>query len=210
MIIFEHRLNLQSQLSQASYGLEVDIRSQHDTLIVAHDPFQHNQLNLIDVVHHLKNKPVILNVKEEGLVEKLKDYFSSFDEENSFILDESIPFIIKYAKEGFSNFALRVSEIETAESAIKVNNFLVKYNSKIKWIWLDCFTLQAPQKETLIKLKDSGFNICLVSPELHILDRPDEWGEVTKMFQKNIKKSAFHIDAVCTKLPNIWEKFNNK
>ena len=47
-------------------------------------------------------------------------------------------------------------------------------------------------------LKSAGFRICLVSPELHGRDE-----EVAKDYRKEM--THFKIDAVCTKLPNIWK-----
>ena len=52
--------------------------------------------------------------------------------------------------------------------------------------------------ETYEILKNAGFRICLVSPELHGRDI-----DVTKDYRKEM--THFKIDAVCTKLPNIWK-----
>lgn len=204
MIIFEHRVNTEAGLKHSKHGVEIDIRSYGKDLVINHDPFQEKSLKFEKVVNLLKDKKVILNVKEEGLEERLKSIFNLIDQKNSFILDESLPFIIKYAKSGFCNFALRVSDLESVKTVIDVNLFLKKYKSQINWIWLDCFNLRAPSTDLLTELNENQFKICIVSPELHILDKPEDWESALSDFQNKISKDISMINAVCTKLPGAW------
>lgn len=204
MIIYQHRLNTLEEVMSAEYGLEIDIRSKNNELIITHDAFDESFIYLNEVKNALTNKAVIFNVKEEGLEEKLKPIFSLVDQDNSFILDESIPFIVKYCQEGFCNFSIRVSEIETIHSALKIKEFLNESGAEIDWIWLDCFTLKPASYHILETLKSEGFKICVVSPELHIISRPEEWDELIFNFQDTLGGNVQFVDGICTKNPGIW------
>ena len=51
-----------------------------------------------------------------------------------FILDESIPYIRKYAFEEIPNFSLRVSEFESVETAVALSLNLKSHNPYMDWI----------------------------------------------------------------------------
>ena len=146
MIIFEHRLNSRQKIINADHGIEIDLRSSRNGLMLSHDPSIEKNVLLKDIEKHIMGRKVIFNVKEEGLEENLMEYFNEIDRENSFILDETVPYIIKYCKKGFTNFALRVSDLESIETAININEYLSAFDVRIDWIWLDCFNLNAPEK----------------------------------------------------------------
>jgi hypothetical protein len=204
MIIYQHRLNTPEEILHSQYGLEIDIRSNNNKLIVTHDAFYNEFIYLDQIKENLRNKSVIFNVKEEGLEEKLKSTFSVVEQNSSFILDETVPYMIKYCRDGFCKFSIRVSEIETIHSALNINKYLKEFKSKIEWVWVDCFTLKPPSRQTLEALKEEGLNICLVSPELHILSKPNEWKTLISCFQESLGNSVLLIDGVCTKVPKLW------
>ena len=68
-----------------------------------------------------------------------------------------------------------------------------------KWVWVDCFTEFPLTIEMYNKIKKCNLKICLVSPEL-------QNHKVSKIleYKKIIKKNNFYIDAICTKLDNIY------
>ena len=72
----------------------------------------------------------------------------------------------------------------------------------INWIWVDYFTKFPLNKKIATTLNKKKIKICIVSPELvkkiskrQILD-----------FKNYIQKKKIHIDAVCTKKPELWSK----
>ena len=178
--------------------------------MLSHDPSLDKNVLLNDVEKIIVGRKVIFNVKEEGLEESLMEYFNVIDRENSFILDETIPYIIKYCKKGFTNFALRVSDLESIETAININKYLSTFDVRIDWIWLDCFNLNAPDKLVINELKNNNFKICFVSPELHILNNESEWGYVVENYARQLFSYGVVIDAVCTKLTDAWSKIQNE
>jgi len=204
--IIAHRINTISQLKSVpkKFGIELDIRYHEDELVLHHDPFSHHKMQapekFTDFLAAYKCEgPMILNVKTEGVEEKCIELMKQFKIKNWFFLDLSMPFFVKYAKaaasasiEGFGpeNLAVRFSEEEPIEYALS-------FAKKVSWVWVDCFTKMPLDDENYKKLKEAGFKICLVSPELqkHSLDKIAE-------FKKQLIGKK--IDAVCTKRADLW------
>ena len=71
MEIIHHRRNSIKKLKSTfiKYGIEVDIRSNQNDLIINHDPFLEG-VKFSDWHMHFKHKFLIINVKEDGLEEK--------------------------------------------------------------------------------------------------------------------------------------------
>jgi hypothetical protein len=113
-----------------------------------------------------------------------------------FFLDQSIPFLVRLANAGESRSAVRVSEYESIQTAFS-------FSGKIDWVWVDCFSHFPLNKNEALRLKDSGFKLCLVSPELHGVKAD----EVIMQFIDTIKANAINPDAVCTKRPDLWEDY---
>ena len=199
MIIINHRCNTIGKLKKTptKYGIEVDIRTFGNKIIVHHDPFINGE-SFSKWIKYYSHKFLILNVKEEGLEKKLLKIMRLNKIENFFLLDQSFPFLIKTLVKNEKRCALRVSDFESFETALKL---------KIKphWIWLDCF-VQLPLIVKKLKiLKRQSYKICIVSPELHSMSRVKEVSQIIK----KIKKIKFYFDAVCTKKPLLWNELSN-
>jgi hypothetical protein len=203
-----HRVNTLDHLKEISntdYGVEIDIRYHENNLVLHHDPFNHNLNNptlLQDFLanYHLQG-PIILNVKTEGIEQECINLMNKFNIKNWFFLDLSMPYFVKYAllaeKKtilGFNkgNLAVRFSEYEPLEYALA-------FTGKSSWVWVDCFSKMPLNKENYSKLKESGFKICLVSPELqgHDISLIDD-------FKKQLQDNNIQVDAVCSKRVDLW------
>lgn len=208
MVYIAHRINTLSQLKEVSveYGIELDIRYHENKLVLHHDPFHHHEEpkpcifeNILKNWKH--NGPMILNIKTEGIEKECISLMNKYNISNWFFLDLSMPYFAIYAERAYNNeidyftaenLAVRFSEREPIEYALAFQN-------KAKWVWVDCFT-EMPLNENNYKLlKNAGFKICIVSPELqhHSLNRIDEF---------KTKLEGFNIDAVCTKRVDLWER----
>ena len=122
MYIIKHRQNLTHDNihnKNLISGVEIDTRIHQKNLVLSHDPFM-DGIKLKKWVKKYKHELLIVNVKEEGLEEYLIEIFENSKISNYFILDETVPFIIKYCNSGFSKFALRVSKWESLSSALKM------------------------------------------------------------------------------------------
>jgi hypothetical protein len=197
MKIISHRRNTITQLNETpcQYGVEVDIRSQGDSLIIHHDPFVCGE-PFETWLQAYRHGTLILNVKEEGLEPRLIDLMRRACVEDYFFLDQSFPFLIKYAQLGERRCAVRVSQFESIETVLTLAG-------KVQWVWVDYFTRFPLTGEDAKRLQKAGFKLCLVSPELqgHV-----EETELPKLFQL-LRSRDIHAEAVCTKRPDLWGQF---
>jgi hypothetical protein len=195
MIIVSHRINTSEALLKIpnKYGVEIDIRSRDDQLILHHDPFCEGEL-LSDWLKNYKHKLLILNVKEEGLEPQILSLMEKYSIDHFFFLDQSFPFIIKSLNAGEKRTAVRVSEYESIETALQVAG-------NAQWVWVDCFTKFPINQDEALRLKEN-FKICIVSPELQGRSDINEIIQLKNLLREmNLKP-----DAVCTKRSDIWEQ----
>ena len=199
MKLISHRRNTVSELlaTDSKYGIEVDIRSKGDRLIIHHDPFVAGE-SFDEWIDAYRHGTLILNVKEEGLEARLIALMQSKGIADYFFLDQSFPFLVKWSKAGEHRCAVRVSEFESIETALTLAG-------KVDWVWVDCFTRFPLSEHDARSLKDAGFKLCLVSPELQGRDANVEIPHLVSL----LKERNIAADAVCTKRPNLWEEAFN-
>jgi hypothetical protein len=191
--IIAHRRNRLEELhaTPRAYGVEVDIRSMGDRLVIHHDPYVDG--GSFDAwIESYAHGTLILNVKEEGLEERLIALMQAHGIERYFFLDQSFPFLIRTARAGERRCAVRFSEYESIETALAVAPM-------IDWVWVDCFSDDPLSAEQADRLRDAGLKLCLVSPELHGRDQA-----VIAPFRDTLTQRGITADAVCTKRPDLW------
>lgn len=196
MKLIAHRRNTLNELlaTPTKYGVEVDIRSYGDKLVIHHDPFIQGE-SFDSWITAYQHGTLILNVKEEGLEARLVEMMRSKGIEDYFFLDQSFPFLIKWSEAGEHRCAVRVSEFESIETAMTLAG-------KIDWAWVDCFSHFPLSREDARRLKDSGLKLCLVSPELQGRNAKSEIPALAAL----LKEHGIQADAVCTKRPDLWEQ----
>jgi hypothetical protein len=195
MIIVKHRRNTSDQLqeTETAYGIEVDIRSYGNELIIHHDPFADGE-RFDDWVKHYRHRLLILNVKEEGLEDRLIALMNAHGIEDFFFLDQSFPFLVRTTGRGERRCAVRVSEYETIDAALSLAG-------KADWVWVDCFNRFPLDGAQAARLQQAGIRICIASPELHGHTQEDAIPKLQALLQQE----GIHIDAVCTKEPLRWQ-----
>lgn len=195
MIIVAHRRNTQAELQStpARHGVEVDIRTHGDRLIVAHDPFVQGE-DFREWILAYRHALLILNVKEEGLEAALLEIMRERGISQYFFLDQSFPFLVRTARQGEKRCAVRVSEFESVETALALAGL-------VEWVWVDCFTRFPLSADDAEQLRAAGMKLCLVSPELQGRHDPEDVVALRRQLQ------AMHADiaAVCTKYPDRWQ-----
>ena len=119
MHIIRHRRNTIAELAATppSLGVEVDIRSFGDRLVTHHDPFVEGD-RFEEWLGAYGHGTLILNVKEEGLEDRLLELMRRHRIDDFFFLDQSFPFLVRTARRGESRCAVRVSEFEPVETAL--------------------------------------------------------------------------------------------
>jgi hypothetical protein len=193
MKIYKHRVNSKSALEtvEPTFGVEIDLRTKSDALILAHDAFTQGEL-FEDWLSAWRGQPLILNVKEDALEEKILEILNQHGVTDFFFLDQSYPSIRRMISIGITKVATRVSDYEDVATALK---------SGSDWVWLDSFSGSWEYlMEATKAIEENGQKSCLVSPELQRLDS----GAELEGLKTLIRESELPIDAVCTKKPESW------
>lgn len=143
------------------YGIETDIRDCDGELVISHDaPLKLGSVTLSDFLKKYSVsdvKPMLaLNIKADGLHEKLKSALEAYGVVNYFVFDMSVPDTLGYMRLDMP-FAVRLSEFEDGGQLL----------AKAKYVWLDAFESEWYSVELIEKLIAQGKNVAIVSPELH-------------------------------------------
>lgn len=194
MLMIQHRQNTCQQLAKVpeAFGVEIDVRTRRDRLILQHDPFKEGEdfEAWLSDYHHAM---IIVNLKEDGLESAILSLLKANNIENFFFLDQMIPTLVKTVRAGETRCAVRLSEFETIETVLK-------FSGLAEWVWLDSFDRFFHGWESLKILKNRGFKLCVVSPELQQRTDPSEIDDILSLIQHN----EGIIDAVCTKKIEAW------
>jgi hypothetical protein len=195
MIKVLHRINTLDELIKVDelFGVEVDVHAYGEKLVVHHNAFEKGP-ELSDWMGLCGDRFVIFNLKEEGIEDKVIEMAVNNGISNFMLLDLSFPALIRMTIKGESRLAIRVSEYESVKNALLLE-------SKIDWVWLDCFKGFPLSIDEFQMLKRSSFKICLVSPELHGSHR--DKNEISS-FKNILDNNGLVVDAVCTKFPELW------
>jgi hypothetical protein len=143
---------------------------------------------LQEFLKHCDHAFYIVNIKSEGIEFEVLHLLAAYDIENFFLLDCSFPMIVRLARQGESRIAVRVSEFESIQTVLSLAG-------KVQWVWVDVFTKVPVTPPECLILKQAGFKLCLVSPELQgrLVDLPAYRAEI-----------GAEMDMVCTKVPSVW------
>ena len=194
--LYQHRINTVEALLAVppGLGIEFDLRSDGDRVIVTHDPFTTGP-RIEDFFPHVKAKgprPCIFNVKCEGIEPAVQSLARAHGIEDYFFLDLSVPAAVKLAREGERRLAVRYSEYEPAAAVLA-------WAGRAEWVWVDCFTRFPADPEPWAEIA-RHFKICLVSPELQ--GHGVEAIEPDSPLRRPLR--GLHFDAACTKRPDLW------
>ena len=195
MLKILHRINDPKKLAAINpeFGVEMDIHAFGSRLVVHHDAMKTGP-GLEEWLDSYSHKFCIFNIKEEGVEELVRDMVLDRGINDFFMLDLSFPALFKMIRSGESRVAIRVSEYEAVYSALTLAGL-------VDWVWLDVFRGFPINKVDFDALKTAGFQLCLVSPELHGGNRTSD--EIAPM-KARLLEQEICIDAVCTKAPDLW------
>lgn len=195
MKLIAHRKNTLADLhaTDPKHGVEVDIRSEGSRLIMQHDPMVAGE-PFDEWLNAYQHGTLILNVKEEGLEPTLIAMMAAKEITDYFFLDQSFPFLMKWAKASERRCAVRVSEFESIETALTLAG-------QVDWVWVDCFSHFPLTHRDAERLRLADFKLCLVSPELQGRDAERE----IPLLASLLNERDIVAEAVCTKRPDLWE-----
>ena len=143
------------------YGIETDIRDCDGELVISHNPpLKLGGIKLSDFLKLYScskaRSTLALNIKSDGLHEKLKSTLDEYGVTNYFVFDMSVPDTLGYSLLNMP-FAVRLSEFEDASRLL----------AKAKYVWLDAFEGEWYSVELIERLIAQGKHVAIVSPELH-------------------------------------------
>lgn len=192
-----HRINTVNELQKLpkEYGVELDLRDSLDgSIYIQHNPFEPGEdfEEYLEKYHH---GTMILNIKSERIEHKILEMIREYDVKSYFFLDSTFPMVKLLSDCGERNIAVRYSEYEGLDT-------LKNMAGKVDWIWVDTFTKLPLDKSTYNFIKEMGYKICLVSPELQL--QPEK----LVIYAEQIRMEHMRFDAICTKAYNIdkWKK----
>ena len=184
-----------SRALEMGFGVETDIRDCLGNLVISHDMPIGDEMNLstfLSLYNQYKPHNILaLNIKSDGLAQKLKEYLIQYGLSNYFVFDMSIPDTRFYLKENINTF-VRQSDIETIP-------FLY---DEATGLWIDCFFQDFMDHESMKMYLSDEKKICLVSPELH--------GRKHELFWTFLKESNLYEDKniyLCTDYPEDARNF---
>jgi len=193
-LIVAHRRNLPAELAGTprELGIEMDIRSYRDRLVVTHEPFDPG-VDLEEWLDSYAHAFLVANVKEEGLEERVEAALAARGIEEWTYLDQSFPFMVRTLRRGESRCMARVSEYESVQTVLALQ-------PRVPWVWLDSFTGALPPRADLAALAGAGHRVMVVSPELQGRDPESEVAGIRRV----LAEAGLALDAVCTKRPALW------
>ncbi len=197
MLYICHRINTRKELAQVpqEYGVELDLRDDtNGGIYISHEPFIPGE-PFEDYLRDYRGKLMILNVKSERIEEEALRLLDKYGVTSYFFLDSTFPMIYLLSQKGCFNTAIRFSEFEGMDT-------LKSMSGRSEWVWADCFTKMPLDKESYAMIKDMGYKICIVSPELQgQQEKLEEYGSC-------LLENGMIPDAVCTKIYNIdrWKR----
>mgnify|MGYP003624673140 CR=1 FL=1 len=191
MKFIAHRINKVEELIALpkEYGVELDLRDYGNDLVLEHDPFVGGEL-FEDYLKEYEHGLMILNIKSERIEFRVLELLKKYNISDYFFLDSSFPMIHFLALQGEHNCAIRFSEYEGLDTVLAMKG-------RVKWVWVDCFSKLPLDNLSFNILKENGFKLCLVSPELQGRDDDIEY------YKAYLDKEQIEFDLICTKHYNV-------
>ena len=148
---------------ELGFGTETDVRDYKGELVISHDIADENAMSLEKFLSlynkYEGNLPLALNIKADGLQDKLKQALEKYHINNYFVFDMSVPDGLVYLDSKMLTFT-RQSEYEKEPS----------FYEAALGVWLDEFHTHWVSKEIIADHLTHHKQICIVSPDLHRRD----------------------------------------
>tara|TARA_Y100001978_G_C23607595_1_gene391918 strand:+ start:394 stop:999 length:606 start_codon:yes stop_codon:yes gene_type:complete len=194
-----HRINsLEDARSlPKTVGVEFDVHAYGKDLIVAHDPFSQG-IKLNKFLEFNKNRLCAINIKEEGIEREVIQLSQSLGVKDFFLFDVNFPQVFRLGNLYKKHLCIRLSEFEKPK--------LSELKNYCSYLWIDTFKGEFWMSEKeLIHAKSLEYNLCFVSPELHV---PNIKKQI--QFSKKINDNITLLDekdVVCTKDYKIYSTY---
>lgn len=180
------------------YGIETDIRDLGGELVISHDTPAFGSCVTLDQLlqYYVDSKltsKLALNIKSDGLQEKLQKKINEMNVRNYFVFDMSIPDTLGYLKNKMPVF-IRRSELENYP----------ELELKTQGVWLDELTRPWITKTVVCETLAEFPAVCVVSAELHGREYLTQWRQINEALQSGCSSEQILL---CTDFPAEAERF---
>lgn len=184
---------------ELGFGTETDVRDHNGTLVISHDIPRGGEIlfgDFLDIAASYSDSAnpitLALNIKADGLSEKVAASLKNYQQLDCFVFDMSIPDMRSYFSENVAVFT-RMSEVET----------IPVWLEKTSGIWLDSFDHDWFGVDELKVILESKKRVCIVSSELHQRTHLPLW---------SVLKACSQDDRLmlCTDFPEDAQRFFRK
>jgi len=182
------------------FGTETDVRDYCGELVISHDIADKSSMSLDNFFKiynsYSKDLTLALNIKSDGLQNKLLTELNKHEISNYFVFDMSVPDGLACLKAGLRTFT-RQSEFEP---------YPAFYEAALG-IWMDEFTDHWVDEAMINNHLTKDKKICIVSPELHKRPMLKEWQHYKRICDGLKARNNIMI---CTDLPEEAERMFNE
>lgn len=188
-----HRINTRAQLRELprEYGAELDLRDDlTGRIYIKHHPFEDGE-DFEDYLKEYHHGTMILNIKSERIEHRILELLQKYQVKKYFFLDSSFPMIKMLSDLGERRIALRYSEYEGMDT-------LEAMAGKADWVWVDTFNRLPLDHKSFLHIKEMGYRLCLVSPELQ--GQPEK----IAVFAEQMVCEKLRFDAICCKMDMMY------
>lgn len=159
----------------AGLGVETDLRDMNGEIVISHDPPERGCMSFSDFLAiHSQYRSVAgtlaLNIKSDGLSEKVAALLNQFSVTDYFVFDMSVPDALSYARHNLTLLA-RASEYESPG----------RLGAMSRGIWLDSFHGEWFTSGQIVEWLATIGQIAVVSPELHGRSHFELWSELRRL-----------------------------
>jgi len=184
-----------SRAFSSGFGVETDLRDFGHRIVISHDSPSSSALDFevfLDLYGcHSSGTTLALNIKADGLQDRVKTSLMEHGVSNYFFFDMSVPDALEFKRKDLKFFT-RQSELEVQPSL---------YNSAAG-IWMDAFFSDWIERSDIESHLQAGKQVCICSPELHHREPSIFWNRLSSMgFSQNPELM------ICTDRPEEAREF---
>lgn len=155
------------------YGIETDLRDFNGEIVISHDVPCGNEMTLEEVLDIMNGRDLLLalNIKEDGISDRIESILDKYKCVNYFVFDMSLPEL--YYEVNNTNL-----KVFTGCSDINRNTPLLEETSGV---WLDSFQELWYERGVIDRFLKCEKKVCIVSEDLHGRENKRQW----KMLREN-------------------------
>jgi hypothetical protein len=177
------------------FGIETDLRDFNGNIVISHDiPTEYciTFKEFMEIVQEYPAQTLSLNIKSDGLQQLSKEGLGNYCK--YFFFDMSVPDTLGYSKSKLI-FYTRYSDIESHPSLL----------NEAAGIWLDNFSSNILDINSLEHFLNLNKKVVLVSPELHGFEYGQYWGQLLEY----LKSTPDRVQCIglCTDKPLDAKEF---